>query len=994
MGSLGGLNTMNDIFISGQEDAYFNSITCVDMSCNNISLTGALEIPDDDVLPDGNGVDVSLLVNGTSSFLGQMYYYNNLICGPFLTFSTTYNTQLNVLGTTNITQTQLAFLANVSAGQIGQAQILNGYVDLTGTQTVTGGKTWTSTHQFTGYVIPRLGTSNSLRLGNQSQQYQVSTLTTAYNITFGANSLRGNATNPTWNKCKRNVVIGTNAGQSLTYDAGNDALPSDDNVIIGHNCAPNAFYNSTQNVLIGSQVGKNNFIKNCVLIGYNVAGGAGASYNLQNCVVIGANTAPNFSDKGSVVCIGSDNNFLANSFTVVGQGNLTSATQGNRICILGSNNLNNISGADAFSIALGNDNGNSQNGASSFYNGYWGYSCNCDTGVNGSFTLGINSFIPRSNIFYIGSHHNISQSDTYMDLCLANKVSPFVVSRSGTGTSMTVDWEMGEFIQIESSNIATIYLPTIDTTTGDGRYNLGARFTFIKTYTSYPWTGINIYPATGQDMLISSGQVLPASGAYYWADRSNIVKFIAMKSNTAGLVWMIEQQGVTLESDNPLIYGNKTWNDINTFKYDVIIEPAGDLTCQGGANFSNPPVMSGANIATGSIELTSINANLVTTDTSQTITLDKTFTGGLTALNGFETDQFLLTDGSVLNSQYKLTAVPSGTNIHNHIVTAQNDSAIYIAYSQQSTFGDVTATGFEKSTILFANQQGAGSLQSIMGLYSEEVSPFRPITAQQGIYVPQYRLALTGNTSLTDPKYAGSVINIASSTGAYILTLPAATFSTTYGSGISYGNNLNINNNSPQILTLSSTSTFGNFYGTGATTWQLAPYQNVELYADGTLWSVYRVGGTPLSYSQYHNTTQSIPNATNTSVQFNTTNNQTWLNGRLTYALSGSEYRFTYGGTPTITVQVTVYIAFAANTTGVRRAWFQNSNAIYGAGQPIFAMTTPAFNLAGSYTEITLSATFQMSNTNYFSVWVYQNSGGALNISPASPRSFIQITRL
>ena len=34
---------MNDIFISGQEDAYFNSITCVDMSCNNISLTGALD---------------------------------------------------------------------------------------------------------------------------------------------------------------------------------------------------------------------------------------------------------------------------------------------------------------------------------------------------------------------------------------------------------------------------------------------------------------------------------------------------------------------------------------------------------------------------------------------------------------------------------------------------------------------------------------------------------------------------------------------------------------------------------------------------------------------------------------------------------------------------------------------------------------------------------------------------------------------------------------
>lgn len=493
-----GTTILEDGNIDNVNNITTNTIDTNSLNVQDITLTGSLQIPNVNDLNDGNSNLVSLLNLGKTSLINDAFYYGN----------TTLNNHI-----------------------VNKGYVDNNFVNIAGTQTVTGAKTWTATHQFTGYLIPRLSTTNSLRIGNQSQQYQSTTITDAYNITFGANSLRGNVTNPTWNKCKRNICIGTNAGQSLTYDSGNDALPSNDNVIIGHNAGQNAFYNSSQNVLIGSMCAQNNYIKNCVFLGYNVASSVGT--NLQNCVLIGSNTAPTISDKGMATVVGASNGYISNSFTVVGSSNLTSATQGNRICIVGSGNLLN-SNADAFTCCIGNDNGTLQ--TTGFYNCYIGLNNNvASSSINGSITFGINSVIPRSNCFYIGSNHNIGQSQTYQDLCIAKKNTLFC-TKEITTASYTISFEDPEYINITSGTTTTITLPT-PTTSGNARWNIGAKFTLIKSYT--PLTAIQINAPTGQTLRKYDSTT---SITYNFSTYEAYITLVCVSSSATGTTWQIINQ--------------------------------------------------------------------------------------------------------------------------------------------------------------------------------------------------------------------------------------------------------------------------------------------------------------------------------------------------------------------------------------------------------------------------------------------------------------------
>ena len=290
-----------------------------------------------------------------------------------------------------------------------------------------------------GYVIPRHSTTNSLRIGSQALQYQTTTVTDSYNICFGANTLRGSSTTPSYNFIKRNVAIGDSAGMSIT-DQGVGA-DSNDNVLIGHNCMMNATYASGRNVMIGGgQICNGEYYRNNVVIGYGI-GNTGFQVNTQDSVIIGANSAATLSGTGKATMVGASNGLVLNSFSIFGSDNLRFASDGNRLTILGSDNLNNSS-ANAFSCAVGASNGSNQAGG--FYNCYIGFNNNVATsGVIGSATIGVNSIIPRDNCFYIGSHtdQGYTALDTYQDLCIANKNTVLCTTETAAATYSYRDWE-------------------------------------------------------------------------------------------------------------------------------------------------------------------------------------------------------------------------------------------------------------------------------------------------------------------------------------------------------------------------------------------------------------------------------------------------------------------------------------------------------------------------------------------------------------------------
>lgn len=121
----------------------------------------------------------------------------------------------------------------------------------------------------------------------------------------------------------------------------------------------------------------------------------------------------------------------------------------------------------------------------------------------------------------------------------------------------------------------------------------------------------------------------------------------------------------------------------------------------------------------------------------------------------------------------------------------------------------------------------------------------------------------------------------------------------------------------------------------------------------------------------FHNTTQSIADATNVAVAFNSERYDTATihdtavnNTRLTAPAAGI-------------YQINAHVEFAASATGVRAASLRLNGATLIAGQLIPA---PAAGTA----FITLTTQYLLAATDYVEVIVNQSSGGPLNLSGAA----------
>lgn len=126
-----------------------------------------------------------------------------------------------------------------------------------------------------------------------------------------------------------------------------------------------------------------------------------------------------------------------------------------------------------------------------------------------------------------------------------------------------------------------------------------------------------------------------------------------------------------------------------------------------------------------------------------------------------------------------------------------------------------------------------------------------------------------------------------------------------------------------------------------------------------------------VSVTVYHDSNQSIPNATDTLLSFNSeledTDNQhdnSTNNDRLTCKIAG-KYIITFVG------------GFASNATGYRRFYIRlNATTSIGFDD------TNALNGVGTYR--TLSIQYPLEVDDYIQAYAKQNSGGALNVAAGS----------
>lgn len=696
-----------------------STITTGSLSTNDINLTGSLEIPAVNDITDLSGNVVSLYNRGKTTLQQDAFYYGAV--------TNNYN------------------IANKLYIDTALSGISSTYVTLATTQTVTGQKNMTNL-----YPTFSLNTSN-YKMGN-AMAYQTSSTTDC--IAWGDGALAGNSAQPTWGTTFRNICIGKNAGNKLYRDSNNAATPDDDNVMIGVGAGRNAFYWTRQNVLIGTNAGGQNQIRDCVFIGYNTAGNG--SFNLTDSVIIGSKSGQNVSSVGQLTCVGGSNGYLANQFTIVGYNNMTNSVTGNRICILGSNNLQNLSGADAFSCAIGNDNGNSQTGANSYYNCYIGFGCNvANNTVQNSFTCGVSSTIPRKNCFYIGSQNVFDASgNAFQNLCLANKNTLFCTTDVTTGTTYTINWEDGDTINITNLSITSIQLPT-PSTAGNGQYNIGAKFTIIRNYTVTPST-ITINAPSGQTILLPDGTT---GSSYSFISTEKYVTFMCVANS--GTSFFVCNSSVyrylylTPDSNNYV----QIWN---TFTSSSILK-TNHLNQSyafgiGALQNENPAGGGANNNAFGYSSLSSL-----TNGTSNSAFGYNTLSTGTGAT-------FLNNTAVGSNALWKTTSgnnTAIGNNAGVNCTTGANNTFIGASTDFPST------TQYSNSTCIGYNSRITANNQISFGT-SAETSVFNGLATITGQYVHQASPTLiTAATTLSSPYYETYSVNNGAT--AFTITIPTIT---------------------------------------------------------------------------------------------------------------------------------------------------------------------------------------------------------------------------
>ncbi len=125
----------------------------------------------------------------------------------------------------------------------------------------------------------------------------------------------------------------------------------------------------------------------------------------------------------------------------------------------------------------------------------------------------------------------------------------------------------------------------------------------------------------------------------------------------------------------------------------------------------------------------------------------------------------------------------------------------------------------------------------------------------------------------------------------------------------------------------------------------------------------------------YHNAAQSIANATETSLAFNT---ERFDNDTMHAAGDDTKITFTTAGRYFLAVSV----EFPANATGYRQVSIRHS-----VGTVKVAVDLLPVSSAGATSALSADTVYAMAAAEYVDARVYQSSGGALNVNSTSAYS-------
>lgn len=420
------------------------------------------------------------------------------------------------------------------------------YADTTyggsGTGLLTSTNSWSGVNTFNndlkmgtaGFFIPYFpATNTSLRIGNNTLKN--STATSVNTIAIGNGALQGTTTAGLDNKFIRCIAIGENAMATTTYGTYN--YPNNDNIVIGYNAAKGHNFNTYDNVIIGSQClaglsAGGTF--DSVVIGSKIGvNNGGHSYS----VIIGSKNFPSTAiNNGTVVGYGNFANSTltyANGLIIYGDGNMTNCVDFNRTICIGSGSLTNLN--SQFSTICIGVNSIQSLSTGGYVSAIGSFITTTNNSLSNTTIIGTGSTTGTNNVCYIGGNDRTG-TPVFQDLLPANKNR--LLANQIITTDTTLAFETGEHVNITSSSVSTITLPS----TVLAR-NIGARFCLFKNYD--PCTSITISAGSNGIRTLDS----TVQNTYVWAPPEQYITIVCIA--TTFPMWAI----INSQYNDTAVYG-------------------------------------------------------------------------------------------------------------------------------------------------------------------------------------------------------------------------------------------------------------------------------------------------------------------------------------------------------------------------------------------------------------------------------------------------------
>jgi hypothetical protein len=531
MQNTNGLDSTFDITLSGESDAYFDTLNC-----------GTFQ-----------GVDGDFFTGVTSNIQTQIDGISGSLSSTYVTLATTQTISGAKTFTTNPSCTATATTSNHLIKK-GTADGLYGQLATT--------NTWTQINTFSRGIVPRrnLGDGTDYQISSNAMINRQGGSTN--NIGIGISTLEGDNVSAGYfyNTGSRNTAVGHFALQKL--DGGND------NVSIGYQALQNAggqrIYGAgiTPNrcVAIGAGSQKTNLYgSDNISIGYNSLSNVGSG---NSNIILGSNVGGGLTNAGSCVVIGTgamptavDNGIVAIGLNALG----FAVGQCNRGVFIGESAGQNNSNGNANTFLGGNSGTANTTGSQNICIGTFAGRLSSSTS-NYMVCIGYDSKAVQSNEFVLGGESFAERAE----LTLPNKTR-LACNQSPTGATINLSFRSNENVQLTDATTTTINLPS-----PTSNANIGTKFYINRQVAG---VSININAPAGQTLRLNqlNGTSIILSPYIMKAGMTNLT-LLCIGSTAGGTNWLVLLPSIANGADELYL---STVIPLPTLEYSI---PFGGLT--------------------------------------------------------------------------------------------------------------------------------------------------------------------------------------------------------------------------------------------------------------------------------------------------------------------------------------------------------------------------------------------------------------------------------